>query len=63
MAEIELSVLSRWLDKYIPDDRVLDTDVHAVIDERNNDHAGIDRRFTSENTRIKLKGLYSSVSK
>jgi hypothetical protein len=62
MAEIELSVLSRWLDKHIPDDRVLDTEVHAAVDERNNDHACIDWRFTTENARIKLKGLYPSIS-
>jgi hypothetical protein len=62
MAEIELSVLSRWLDKHIPDDRVLDTEVRAAVDERNNDHDSVDWRFTTENACIKLKGLYPSIS-
>jgi len=62
MAEIELSVLSRWLDKHIPDDRALVTEVHAAVEERNNDHARVDWRFTTENARIKLKGLYPSIS-
>lgn len=62
MAEIELSVLSRWLNKHIPDDGVLDNEVNAVVDERNNDHAGVDWRFTTKNARIKLKGLYPSLS-
>jgi hypothetical protein len=62
MAEIELSVLSRWLNKPIPDDRVLDKEVHAAVDERNNNDAGVDWRFTTENARIKLKGLYPSLS-
>jgi hypothetical protein len=62
MAEIELSVLSRWLDKHIPDDRALGTEVHAAVDERNNDDASVNWRFTTENARIKLKGLYPSIS-
>jgi len=62
MAEIELSVLSRWLNKPIPDDRMLDKEVHAAVDERNNNDAGVDWRFTTENARIKLKSLYPSIS-
>ncbi len=62
MAEIELGVLSRWLNKPIPDDRMLDKEVHAAIDERNNNDAGVDWRFTTENPRIKLKSFYPSIS-
>jgi hypothetical protein len=62
MAEIELSVLSRWLDKHIPDDRALGLEVDAAVDERNDDHASVNWRFTAEDARIKLKSLYPSIS-
>jgi hypothetical protein len=62
MAEIELSVFSRRLKKYIPDDESLVIEVQALTDDRNNNHSSIDWRFRTEDARIKLKKLYPSIS-
>jgi hypothetical protein len=62
MAEIELSVLSRWLGKRIPDDKVLCLEVDAAVHERNDGQASVNWRFTAEDARIKLKSLYPSLS-
>jgi len=62
MAEIELSVLSRQcLDRRIPDDVTLETEVAAWEDARNQAGGTIDWRFTEEDARIKLKRLYPSI--
>jgi len=62
MAEIELSVFSRRLKEYIPDDDLLVIEVQALTDDRNNNHASINWRFRTEDARIKLKKLYPSIS-
>lgn len=61
MAEIELSVFSRRLKKYIPDHDTLASEVQALTFERNNIHASMDWRFRTEDARIKLKRLYPSI--
>jgi hypothetical protein len=62
MAEIELSVVSRRLKEYIPEDDTLASEVQALTDDRNNNQAYIDWRFTTDDARIKLKKLYPSIS-
>jgi hypothetical protein len=61
MAEIELSVLSRQcLDRRIPDQDTLKTEVAAWQEKRNETANTIDWRFTTQDARIKLKHLYPS---
>ena len=63
MAEIELSVLSRQcLDRRIPDQETLTTEVAAWEAERNESGATVDWRFTTEDARIKLKHLYPVIA-
>jgi hypothetical protein len=62
MAEIELSVLDRQcLDRRIPDESTLMTEVLAWEQPRNTRGATVDWRFTTDDARIKLKKLYPSV--
>jgi hypothetical protein len=62
MAEIELSVLSRQcLDRRIPDQTTLITEVAAWEAERNASGATVNWRFTTADARIKLKHLYPSI--
>ena len=62
MAEIELSVLSRQcLDRRIPDQETLKTEVAAWETERNTSGATVMWRFTTADARIKLKHLYPSI--
>ena len=62
MAEIELSVLSRQcLDRRIPDQATLRTDVGAWATARNASGATVNWRFTTADARIKLKHLYPSI--
>jgi hypothetical protein len=61
MAEIDLSVFSRRLKEYIPDDDTLATEVKALTNERNYNQASVDWRFRTEDARIKLKRLYPSI--
>lgn len=61
MAEIELSVFSRRLKEYFPDDDTLASEVKALTNERNNNQASVDWRFRTEDPRIKLKRLYPSI--
>jgi hypothetical protein len=62
MAEIELSVLSRQcLDRRIPDQEMLKTEVAAWETERNTSGATVMWRFTTADARIKLKHLYPSI--
>ncbi len=62
MTEIELSVLSRQcLDRRIPDQETLTTEVAAWEADRNAMQATVDWRFTTEDARIKLKHLYPVI--
>jgi hypothetical protein len=62
MAEIELSVVSRQcLDRRIPDQPTLITEVAAWEAERNAMQATVDWRFTTADARIKLKHLYPVI--
>lgn len=62
MAEIEFSHLSRQcLDRRIGSRPLLQREVKAWEQARNNRQAGIDWRFTVEEARIKLKRLYPSL--
>lgn len=61
MAEIELSVLQRQcLDRRIPDQPTLITEVAAWEQQRNAQKAMIDWRFSLDDARKKLKRLYPS---
>jgi len=58
MAEIELSALSRQcLDRRIPDQDTLKSEVKACEDDRNNNVVKVQWRFTTADARIKLKHL------
>ncbi len=62
MAEIELSVLSRQcLDRRIPDQATLISEVAAWEAERNAAEATVQWRFTTADARIKLKHLYPVI--
>ena len=64
MAEIELGVLARQcLDRRIPDEEVLAHETEAWQDRRNRDTIRVDWRFTTEDARIKLKSLYTSIQR
>lgn len=59
MAELELSVLTRQcLDRRIPDQDTLQTEVAAWVAARNADQVRIDWRFTKEEARTRLPWLY-----
>jgi len=61
MAEIELSVLSnQCLQRRIPDQATLRTEVAAWAAQRNEQQATIQWRFTTPEARTKLKRLYPS---
>jgi len=62
MAEIEFSVLQRQcLDRRIPDQATLISEVLAWEKKRNNQALKVDWRFTTEEARIKLKRLYPLI--
>lgn len=62
MAESELSILSRQCTRRrILDRQTLVEEVMAWRDERNADTARIDRRFTTDDARIKLEHLYPTL--
>lgn len=62
LAEIELSVLARQcLDRRIPDQETLKTEVEAWQHSRNAHPQSVDWRFTTQDARIKLKRLYPSI--
>jgi hypothetical protein len=62
MAEIELSVLSRQcLDRRIPNQDFLTSEVMAWQDERNHQVVKVQWRFTTPDARIKLKHLYPQI--
>ena len=62
MAEIELSVLNRQcLNRCIPNQAVLIRETETWSVQRNNKQATVDRIFTSNDARSKLKRLYPSI--
>ena len=62
MAEIELSVLSRTMNNYIPEEQAFRAEAQALVDERNRSKSGVNWQFRSADARIKLNKLYPSVS-
>jgi hypothetical protein len=63
IAEIELSVFSRQcLDRRIPDEETLKSEIKKLEEERNGVCAKIEWRFTTEDARRKLHRLYPSTS-
>jgi hypothetical protein len=59
MAEIELGLLNRQcLNRRIPDQSTLKSQVAAWVSQRNAAYRKIDWRFTTKDARIKLKRLY-----
>ena len=63
MAEIELSVLCRrCLDRRIGEEETLTREIEQWEDERNAACTKIERRFTTEDARLKLQRLYPSTS-
>ena len=62
MAEIELSILARQcLNRRIPDFTVLQTEVAAWEEQRNQEQAWINWCFTNTDARVKLHRLYPSL--
>ncbi len=62
MAEIELSILNRQcLDRRLPDQPTLQSDVAAWQTPRNEAAATVNWQFTTADARIKLKRLYPSI--
>lgn len=62
MAEIELSILSRQcLDRRIPDQEALKMEIIEWQEKRNAISRPMEWRFTTEDARVKLKKLYSSL--
>lgn len=62
IAEIELSVLSRQcLDRRMPNQTFLESEVKAWEDERNDQIVKVHWRFTTADARIKLKHLYPII--
>ena len=62
MAEIELSAFSRSLKQHIPDQTILEKEVQAITNERNEIHAIINWQVRTKDARIKLLHLYPSIS-
>ena len=61
-AEIEINVLSRQcLDRRIPDRETIVSEVAAWQEHRNASAKPVNWRFRTEDARIKLKSLYSSI--
>jgi hypothetical protein len=62
MAEIELNVMQKQcLNRRIPDLDILKREVAAWTKARNNKESKINWRFTTHNSRIKLKRLYPTI--
>ena len=62
MAEIELSAFSRSLKLHIPNATILEKEVQAITNQRNQTHAIINWQFRTQDARIKLLHLYPSIS-
>lgn len=62
MAEIKLSVLNRQcLIRRMRNRETLKEEVAAWVRARNENSAGVNWQFTTEDARIKLKRLYPSI--
>lgn len=62
MAEIEIGVMARQcLDRRIPDQDSLKREIKAWQDTRNQEGAGVNWRFTTQDARVKLKSLYPTI--
>jgi len=62
MAEIEIGVMSRQcLNRRIPDQKTLRTEINAWQQDRNEKAVRVDWRFTTADARVKLKSLYPSI--
>ena len=62
IAECELSVLSRQcLDRRIPDQKSLGTEVNAWTTSRNTEQTEVKWHFTTEDARTKLSQLYPQI--
>lgn len=63
MVEIEFSVLSRQcLNRRIPDIKMMKQETRAWVQERNQQRATVNWRFTSFDARVKLKRLYPQLT-
>ena len=63
MVEIEIGVLSeQCLDRRIPDEDTLRSEIAAWTAPRNERRATVDWRFTTSDARLKLKRLYPDIS-
>lgn len=59
-----MSHLSRqYLDRRIPDQEMLIRETEAWNKKRNNESAGVDWQFKTEDARIKLKKLHPVIKK
>ncbi|MDM8544686.1 IS630 family transposase [Desulfococcaceae bacterium HSG9] len=64
MAEIETGVSSRQcLNRRIPDQETLRTEIAAWQEQRNQEAAVVNWRFTTDDARVKLKSLYPSIQR
>ena len=62
MAEIELNVLTgQCLGRRIDDIEVVNKEVQAWLEFRNNKNAKVNWQFTTEDARIKLIRLYPTI--
>jgi transposase len=62
MAEINLSVLSRTMKNYLPEEQAFRQEVQTLTDEQNASTAKVNQQFRTADARIKLKHLYPSIS-
>lgn len=61
--ELEFSVLSRQcLNRRIPDFKTIQQEVEAWEQQRNQQRATVNWRFTTDDARVKLKRLYPNLS-
>ena len=62
MVEIELSVLSRQcLNRRIPNQETMKREIAAWEQERNEQKATVNWRFTNQDARVKLERLYPQL--
>ena len=63
MVEIEFSVLSRQcLNRRIPDIETMKQETREWVQERNQQQATVNWRFTSSDARVKLRRLYPQLT-
>ncbi len=62
MAEIEIGLMARrCLDRRLPDQGALRSEVQAWRNQRNQETVRVDWRFPTQDARIKLESLYPSI--